>query len=70
MTTDASLAAATDRRSSMLRTLIGWHFLYEGYIKLPASGLGSRRRPARGVVVGGATEGGNGAAAALFHSLG
>ncbi len=43
----------------LLRTLIGWHFLYEGYTKLVFPGVGTRRRADRALVVGGVPEGGD-----------
>ena len=50
----------------VLRTLIGWHFLYEGYTKLLSPAWGQNGVPIRAVVVGRVSESGDGTARAAL----
>ena len=53
-----------------LRTLIGWHFLYEGYIKLVHPAWGRDGHPIATWSSAGYLKGATGPLADLFHSLG
>lgn len=53
-----------------LRTLIGWHFLYEGYVKLLAPSWGADGLPVRAWSSAGYLRGATGPLAGLFHALG
>jgi thiosulfate dehydrogenase [quinone] large subunit len=53
-----------------LRTLIGWHFLYEGYVKLVAPSWGSDGLPAAAWSSAGYLRGATGPLAGVFHALG
>jgi thiosulfate dehydrogenase (quinone) large subunit len=54
----------------ILRTLIGWHFLYEGYIKLLRPAWGPDGLPLAPWSASGYLRGATGPFAALFHALG
>jgi thiosulfate dehydrogenase (quinone) large subunit len=54
----------------MLRTLIGWHFLYEGYIKLLRPAWGPDGLPLASWSASGYLRGATGPFAALFQALG
>jgi thiosulfate dehydrogenase [quinone] large subunit len=53
-----------------LRTLIGWHFLYEGYVKLVAPSWGSDGLPVAAWSSSGYLRGATGPLAGAFHTLG
>lgn len=53
-----------------LRTLIGWHFLYEGYIKLLYPAWGRDGRPLSAWSSAGYLKAATGPLAGFFHSLG
>ena len=52
-----------------LRTLIGWHFLYEGYVKLVAPSWGSDGLPVAAWSSSGYLRGATGPLAGVFHAL-
>jgi len=52
-----------------LRTLIGWHFLYEGYVKLVAPSWGSDGVPVAAWSSSGYLRGATGPLAGAFHAL-
>ena len=52
-----------------LRTLIGWHFLYEGYVKLAAPSWGSDGLPVAAWSSAGYLRAATGPLAGVFHSL-
>jgi thiosulfate dehydrogenase [quinone] large subunit len=52
-----------------LRTLIGWHFLYEGYVKLVTPGWGADGLPVAAWSSAGYLRGATGPFASLFHAL-
>jgi thiosulfate dehydrogenase (quinone) large subunit len=54
----------------LLRTLIGWHFLYEGYTKLLQPAWGRSGAPAAAWSSAGYLKAATGPFAELFHSLG
>ena len=54
----------------VLRTLIGWHFLYEGYFKLVTPAWGPDGLPLRAWSSAGYLRGATGPLAGLFHALG
>ncbi len=54
----------------LLRTLIGWHFLYEGYYKLMLPGWTRAGAPLSGWSAGGYLKAATGPFAGFFHSLG
>lgn len=53
-----------------LRTLIGWHFLYEGYFKLITPGWGADGQPLAAWSSAGYLRGASGPLASLLHSIG
>jgi thiosulfate dehydrogenase [quinone] large subunit len=53
-----------------LRTLIGWHFLYEGYVKLVHPAWGRDGRPITEWSSAGYLQAATGPLAGFFHSLG
>lgn len=53
-----------------LRTVIGWHFLYEGYFKLITPGWGPDGQPLSAWSSAGYLRGATGPLATLFHSIG
>ena len=54
----------------MLRTLIGWHFLYEGYTKLLQPAWGRAGAPLAAWSSAGYLKAATGPLAGVFHSLG
>jgi thiosulfate dehydrogenase [quinone] large subunit len=54
----------------LLRTLIGWHFLYEGYYKLVSPGWTRAGTPIPGWSASGYLKAATGPLAGLFHALG
>jgi len=54
----------------VLRTVIGWHFLYEGYFKLMTPGWGPDGLPLRAWSSAGYLHGATGPLAGLFHAVG
>ncbi len=54
----------------LLRTLIGWHFLYEGYYKLLLPGWTHTGAPLAGWSAAGYLKGASGPLGALFRGLG
>lgn len=52
-----------------LRTIIGWHFLYEGYFKLVAPGWGPDGQPLAAWSSAGYLRGATGPFAGIFHSI-
>jgi thiosulfate dehydrogenase (quinone) large subunit len=54
----------------VLRTLVGWHFLYEGYFKLWLPGWGHDGAPIRAWSAAGYLRGANGPFAEIFHAVG
>jgi thiosulfate dehydrogenase (quinone) large subunit len=54
----------------LLRTLIGWHFLYEGYFKLMRPAWGRDGEPLAVWSAAGYLKGATGPFAGLFHALG
>lgn len=54
----------------LLRTLIGWHFLYEGYYKLSLPAWGSEGNPLGRWTSAGYLKGAVGPFAAVFHRMG
>ena len=54
----------------VLRTLIGWHFLYEGYVKLLRPAWGPDGLPLEAWSAAGYLRGATGPFAAAFHALG
>jgi thiosulfate dehydrogenase (quinone) large subunit len=54
----------------LLRTLIGWHFLYEGYTKLLQPAWGRSGAPAAAWSSAGYLKAATGPFAEMFHSLG
>jgi thiosulfate dehydrogenase [quinone] large subunit len=54
----------------LLRTLIGWHFLYEGYFKLALPGWARAGTPLARWSAAGYLAGATGPFAGLFHALG
>lgn len=52
-----------------LRTLIGWHFLYEGYVKLAAPSWGSDGLPVAAWSSAGYLRGATGPLGGAFHAL-
>jgi thiosulfate dehydrogenase [quinone] large subunit len=53
----------------VLRTLIGWHFLYEGYYKLAVPGWSPAGTPLPAWSAGGYLRGATGPLAPLFHAV-
>lgn len=53
-----------------LRTVIGWHFLYEGYVKLATPGWGPDGQPLAAWSSAGYLRGATGPFAGVFHALG
>lgn len=53
-----------------LRTLIGWHFLYEGYVKLLTPSWGADGLPVNAWSSSGYLRGATGPLAGAFHALG
>lgn len=53
----------------VLRTLIGWHFLYEGYVKLLAPAWSRAGQPLPAWSAAGYLEAAGGPLAGLFHAL-
>lgn len=53
----------------ILRTLVGWHFLYEGYVKLLNPAWGRDGQPLAGWSSAGYLKAASGPFANLFHSL-
>ena len=71
------MSAVTSARSRieavalvLLRTLIGWHFLYEGYYKLVSPGWTRAGTPIPGWSASGYLKAATGPLAGLFHALG
>jgi thiosulfate dehydrogenase [quinone] large subunit len=54
----------------VLRTVIGWHFLYEGYFKLVTPGWGPDGLPLRAWSSAGYLSGATGPLAGLFRAIG
>jgi thiosulfate dehydrogenase [quinone] large subunit len=54
----------------LLRTLVGWHFLYEGYFKLWLPAWSRQGVPLAGWTSAGYLRSASGPLAALFHALG
>lgn len=54
----------------VLRTLIGWHFLYEGYFKLLRPAWGRNGAPLEPWTAAGYLRGATGPFADMFHALG
>jgi thiosulfate dehydrogenase [quinone] large subunit len=54
----------------LLRTLIGWHFLYEGYYKLAVPGWSSAGAPLPAWSAAGYLQASTGPLSGLFHALG
>ena len=52
-----------------LRTLIGWHFLYEGYVKLLTPSWGADGQPVNAWSSSGYLRGASGPLAGVFHAL-
>ena len=52
-----------------LRTLIGWHFLYEGYFKLATPGWGADGQPLSAWSSAGYLRGASGPFAGVFHAV-
>ena len=52
-----------------LRTLIGWHFLYEGYFKLATPGWGPDGQPLTAWSSAGYLRGATGPFASVFHAV-
>lgn len=52
-----------------LRTLIGWHFLYEGYFKLATPGWGADGQPLSAWSSAGYLRGATGPFASVFHAV-
>jgi thiosulfate dehydrogenase [quinone] large subunit len=63
------LTAAQQAALVVLRTLIAWHFLYEGYYKLWAPGWSRAGAPLAPWSSAGYLRGASGPLAGLFHSL-
>lgn len=54
----------------VLRTLVGWHFLYEGYVKLLRPAWGRDGAPLDVWTAAGYLKGASGPFAGIFHALG
>jgi thiosulfate dehydrogenase [quinone] large subunit len=54
----------------VLRTLVGWHFLYEGYVKLLRPAWGRDGAPLDAWTAAGYLKGASGPFAEIFHALG
>ena len=67
---ERSISASQQVLLVVLRTLIGWHFLYEGYVKLLRPGLGARRRAAGAWSVAGYLRGATGTLCAAVPCAG
>jgi thiosulfate dehydrogenase [quinone] large subunit len=63
------LTTAQQAALVVLRTLVGWHFLYEGYYKLWAPGWSRAGAPLASWTAAGYLRGASGPLAGLFHSL-
>lgn len=70
MTQDTSLARGQQIALVALRTLIGWHFLYEGYVKLLSPAWGRDGHPLPAWSSAGYLKAASGPFAGLFHRLG
>ncbi|HEY3132185.1 MAG TPA: DoxX subfamily [Acidobacteriota bacterium] len=66
---DASLSSLQRFSLVLLRTLIGWHFLYEGYYKLVLPAWTRQGQPLGHWTAAGYLKGATGPFAGLFHSL-
>ena len=64
-----ALTAAQQLTLILLRTLIGWHFLYEGYYKLALPGWGPDGKPLAAWTSAGYLKGATGPLAGLFQRL-
>jgi thiosulfate dehydrogenase (quinone) large subunit len=64
------MSAAQQTMLVLLRTLIGWHFLYEGYVKLLRPAWGQDGVPLASWSSSGYLRGATGPFASLFQSLG
>lgn len=70
MTHRFSVTGAQQAALVLLRTLIGWHFLYEGYVKLLRPAWGRDGVPLDAWTSAGYLTGATGPFASLFHALG
>jgi thiosulfate dehydrogenase [quinone] large subunit len=64
------MSAAQQAVLVVLRTLIGWHFLYEGYFKLVRPAWGADGLPLPAWSSSGYLQGATGPVAAVFHAIG
>lgn len=65
-----SLTAAQQFALVFLRTLVGWHFLYEGYFKILRPAWGRDGAPLEQWTAAGYLRGATGPFAGFFHTLG
>lgn len=65
----APLTTAQQATLVVLRTLVGWHFLYEGFFKLWAPGWSRAGAPLHSWSAAGYLRGATGPVAGLFHGL-
>lgn len=65
-----TLTAGQQLALVLLRTLIGWHFLYEGYFKLLRPAWGRDGAPLAAWSAAGYLKGATGPFAGLFHAMG
>ena len=70
MNQDIPLSRGRQLALVALRTLIGWHFLYEGYVKLLQPAWGRDGHPLAAWSSAGYLKAASGPGADLFHSLG
>ena len=63
------MSAAQQALLVVLRTLIGWHFLYEGYVKLLRPAWGPDGAPLPAWTSAGYLRGATGPLASVFHAL-
>jgi thiosulfate dehydrogenase [quinone] large subunit len=66
---DAALSRGQEVSLVLLRTLVGWHFLYEGYFKLLRPAWSRNGAPLAAWTSAGYLHAANGPFAALFHRL-
>ena len=70
MNHDISVSRRQQIALVVLRTLVGWHFLYEGYVKLLSPAWGRDGHPLAAWSSAGYLKSAGGPLANLFHSLG
>jgi thiosulfate dehydrogenase [quinone] large subunit len=70
MSRDFSVNGAQQVGLIVLRTLVGWHFLYEGYFKLLRPAWGRDGAPLDAWTAAGYLKGASGPFASVFHALG